>query len=60
MIDSIVSGLGWLFLIGVSIQIGGIILSLTITYTLLGIEKWEGNKKVRKLKKLERLSREVL
>ena len=60
MIDSIVSGLGWLLLIGVSIQIGGIILSLTITYTLLGIEKREQNKKKRKLKKLEQLSREVL
>ena len=60
MIDSIVSGLGWLLLIGVSIQLGGIILSLTITYTLLGIEKWEVRKKERKLKKLEKLSREVL
>ena len=60
MIDSIVSGLGWLLLIGVSIQIGGIIVSLTITYTLLGIDKWEKKKRIRKLKKLEQLSREML
>ena len=57
MIDSIVSGLGWMLFIGVSIQLGALILSLVITYTLLGIEKWETRKKVRKL---EQLSREVL
>lgn len=60
MIDSIVFGLGWLLLIGMCIQLGGFILSLVIAYTLLGIEKWETRKKVRKLKKIEQLSREVL